>query len=62
MLVRQACVVRPDLPDDPMALGAVWAFRFVVGHAAYWGRRLDETVQDRTSRCMLTADDNCGCT
>ena len=34
VLVRQAYVVRPDLPDDPVALDAIWAFCFVVGHAA----------------------------
>jgi len=47
MLVCQACVVRSDLPDDPMILDAVRAFRFVVGQTAERGsgvRRNDRST------------------
>jgi len=63
MLIRQACVVRPDLPNDPMTLDAVRAFRLVLGQAASWYSAVRGNAAEQCEKkCRLTVGDNCGYT
>ena len=62
MLVCQACIARPDLPDDPVTLDAVRAFSFVFSQTAERVSGVRRTDVAPYEQCLLTAGDNCDCT